>query len=95
MSVAIDSETGELMAGPEFASRGVVYMDHSEALFADAGALVEDILAPGNAAEPEADDATLPRTTDALQNEIRLALKKFFDKRTGHRPVILPVVLRV
>jgi len=95
VSVAIDSETGELMAGPEFASRGVVYMDHSEALFADAGALVEDILAPGNAAEPEADDATLPRTTDALQNEIRLALKKFFDKRTGHRPVILPVVLRV
>ncbi|MFM7321885.1 MAG: ribonuclease J [Armatimonadota bacterium] len=95
VTVAIDSETGELVGGPEFASRGVVYIDHSADLFADATALIEDILAPGDSPEPEADDATLPRSTEALQNEIRLALKKFFDKRTGHRPVILPIVLRV
>ena len=53
------------------------------------------ILEPENMAEPEAEDATLPREIDAIQSEIRLALKKLFEKRTGHRPLILPLVLRV
>ena len=95
VSVAVDSETGELVGGPEIVSRGVFHVDSATALLEEARALVESIVAPGDSAELEADDAALPRTTEALQNEIRLALRKFFEKRTGHRPVVLPVVLRV
>ena len=95
VSVAIDSETGELVGGPEFASRGVVYLDNATDLMADARDLVAGIVAPSDSDSPEADDSVLQRSSDALSNEIRLALRKFFEKRTGHRPVVLPVVMRV
>jgi len=95
VSVVIDTETGELVGGPEFASRGVVYLDNAGDLMADARDLVVGIVSPSDSADPEADDSVLQRSTEALQNEIRLALRKFFEKRTGHRPVVLPVVMRV
>jgi ribonuclease J len=85
--VAVDSETGEIVGGPELLSRGFVYMDHSEALMTEAAAIVRKLV--------EEDDNDGSREPEALAGDIRGALKKFFDKRTNRRPIILPLVLRV
>ena len=87
--VVLDSESGELIGGPEFLSRGCFYMDSADELLAEAAELIEKLLEDGD--RPEA----APREPEVLQGEIRNVLKKFFEKRTGRRPVILSAVLRV
>ena len=84
---ALNRETGELISGPEILSRGFVYMDHSEELIADATAQVRTMLQnlPGEG----------PRDFDAMGYEIRTVLKKFLEKRTNRRPMILPLVMEL
>jgi ribonuclease J len=84
---ALSAETGELVSGPDILSRGFVYMDQNAELIASATAHVKDLLTnlPG----------TGPRATDALQSDIRQSLKKFLEKRTNRRPLILPLVMEL
>jgi ribonuclease J len=84
---ALSAETGELISGPDILSRGFVYMDQNAELIAGATAHVKDMLTnlPG----------TGPRATDALQSDIRQSLKKFLEKRTNRRPLILPLVMEL
>lgn len=84
---ALNRETGEIISGPEILSRGFVYMDHSEELIADATAQVRTMLEnlPGEG----------PRDFDAVSYEIRTVLKKFLEKRTNRRPMILPLVMEL
>lgn len=83
----LNSDTGELVSGPEILSRGFVYMDHSEDLINDAQTQVRDMLAnlPGSG----------PRDIETIQYEIRTTLKKFLEKRTNRRPMILPLILEL
>uniref|UniRef100_UPI0037519FC2 ribonuclease J n=1 Tax=Armatimonas sp. TaxID=1872638 RepID=UPI0037519FC2 len=87
--VVLDSESGELIGGPEFLSRGCFYMDSADELLAEAATVVEKLL------EDEDSEEESPREPEALQGDIRMALKKFIEKRTGRRPVILTSVMRV
>ncbi|MBB6050866.1 ribonuclease J [Armatimonas rosea] len=87
--VVLDSESGELIGGPEFLSRGCFYMDSADELLAEAAEVVEKLL------EDEDKEEEAPRETEALQGDIRAVLKKFIEKRTGRRPVILVSVMRV
>ncbi|MES2463660.1 MAG: ribonuclease J [Armatimonadota bacterium] len=84
---ALSAETGELISGPDILSRGFVYMDQNAELIAGATAHVKEMLTnlPG----------TGPRATDALQSDIRQSLKKFLEKRTNRRPLILPLVMEL
>ena len=83
----LSNETGELVSGPEILSRGFVYMDHSEELIADATTQVRETLTnlPGEG----------PRDQDAVAYEIRTSLKKFLEKRTSRRPMILPLIFEI
>jgi ribonuclease J len=83
--VAMNRETGELVAGPDILSRGFVYMDHSEELMTEATDQVRDMLRnlPGEG----------PREPETIQSEIRSTVKKLFEKRTNRRPMILPLVM--
>ena len=87
--VGIDSETGEVLGGPEFLSRGFVYMDDAVELLDEATELVRGLFKGSSAAEEA------PPDVDALQLEIKMVLKKFFERRTGRRPVILSLVMPV
>jgi ribonuclease J len=78
-------ETGEVISGPEILSRGFVYLDHSEELINAATDHVRDLL---KVAPDEA-----PKDLDAMQAEIRSSLKKFLEKRTDRRPMVLPLVM--
>jgi ribonuclease J len=83
--VAMNRETGELVAGPDILSRGFVYMDHSEELMTEATDQVREMLRnlPGEG----------PREPETIQSEVRSTLKKLFEKRTNRRPMILPLVM--
>ena len=84
---ALNRETGELVSGPEILSRGFVYMDHSEELIAEATEQVRQTLTslPGGG----------HRDVEAMGYEIRTSLKKFLEKRTNRRPMILPMVMEL
>ncbi|MBC8101255.1 MAG: ribonuclease J [Cytophagales bacterium] len=84
---ALSAETGELISGPEILSRGFVYLDQNAELIAAATAYVKELLTslPGSG----------PRATDTLQSDIRQSLKKFLEKRTNRRPLILPLVMEL
>jgi ribonuclease J len=85
--VTIDSQTGELLAGPDLISRGFVHEDESRDLLEEAADRVEDALL---ALEDE-------QATDwgALKKATRRALGEFVWRSTNRRPMILPIIMEV
>jgi ribonuclease J len=92
-SIVISAETGLLIAGPEFATRGFVYVDQNIDLLQEASEMVRDLIT--NRAEGSAEGRSEGRSIEVLQGDIRGNLKRFFEKKTSRRPVILPVVMEV
>lgn len=88
--VAVDAETGEILGGPDFLSRGFVFMDDASDLLEEAAELVRTAFRATSAGETDA-----APDLDALQIELKQTLKKFFEKRTGRRPVILTLIMPV
>ena len=85
--VTIDRETGELHSPPEILTRGVQGFDSANGMAEDAQRVVAAALAGASRATLE--DETL------LKEHLRVELKRFIQKLTGSRPVILPVVVAV
>ncbi len=85
--VTIDSETGELLGDPEIVTRGVRGFTSTNGKVQDAQRIVAASIA-GASRETLADESL-------LKEHIRLELKRFIQRLTGARPVIMPVVLHV
>ena len=85
--VTIDRETGELQSPPEIVSRGVRGFDSTNGMMQDAQRVVAAALAGASRATIQ--DETL------LKEHLRVELKRFIQKLTGSRPVILPIVVSV
>ena len=81
--VAIDS-SGRLIRDPEIITRGLVHVDASKDLLDE---LRRQLV--GMFAESQPDEL---RDSDLLQEKMRMALKRFFRKAMGRRPLILPVI---
>jgi len=86
ITAAVDTQTGELVAGPDIISRGFVYERESEELIEEARQQVVQGLA-------EAVAQTTELTT--LKAAIKRSASKLLYERTGRRPVILPIILEV
>jgi ribonuclease J len=87
VSVTLDRETGELLSGPDFVSRGFLPLDTSEeGLFEEARERV--------AAALEGDERRRP-DVGYLVGKVRDTLNSFVYERTRRRPMILPVVTEV
>jgi ribonuclease J len=84
--LAIHQQSGEIVAGPDLVSRGVVGEDANPEVLERARSAVMDALAAIN---PES-------RTDPLEvkEEVRRALRRYF-KRLDRRPVILPFVMEM
>ena len=86
--VTIDSETGELEAEPEVVARGLLGSD------GNGSGLVKDmqrvVTSSVEAATPKE-----RRDSGLLKERVRLDLKRFIQKQTGAKPVILPVVIQL
>lgn len=85
--MAINTATGETVYGPEIMTRGLVFEDESADLLAEARASVvqalENVSAEARGEQLEAEE------------EMRRALRRFFNKRLKRRPVILPLIIEI
>lgn len=85
--VVLNSNNGEVTAGPDMVSRGFVHMDESEDLMDEAKEIVIHAI---NHLSPEGKSEA-----ETVQEEIRVVLRRFFKRKTDRRPMVLPVVMRV
>jgi ribonuclease J len=88
VAVTLDRETGELLSGPDFVSRGFMQLDsgNSDELFEEAKERVTAALAGDDRRQPD---------VGYLVGKIRDVLNSFVYERTRRRPMILPVVTEV
>ena len=86
--VAISRHTGTMAGAPELVARGfVVDAGEEESLFADAGRVIGECIASAGVEE---------RTDQGLMTEkLRIELRRFFKKRSGRRPLVLPVLMEI
>jgi ribonuclease J len=88
VSVTLDRETGELLSGPDFISRGFLQLDAGDAdgLFEEARERVTAALGGDDKRQPD---------VGYLVGRVRDTLNSFVYERTRRRPMILPVVTEV
>ena len=84
--VAINKQTGALEGVPDIITRGFV-MENSQALLADAARLLTDVV----------ERASLEERTDQglIKETLRVELRRFIRKRSGRRPLVLPVIMEI
>jgi ribonuclease J len=86
--VAINRQTGALAGEPEMVARGfVVGEGEAESLFKSAGQVIAECI-DASSVEERADQGL-------MSEKIRLELRRFFKKRSGRRPMVLPVLMEV
>jgi ribonuclease J len=86
VSLAVDRH-GAVVAGPEIASRGFVYVKENEALLEEMKKVVLAALAER---DPDA-----PSDRELIGATVRSAVRHFVNQRFRRRPVVLPIVLEV
>ncbi|HET9360973.1 MAG TPA: ribonuclease J [Vicinamibacterales bacterium] len=86
--VAISRHTGAMTGEPELVARGfVVNEGEEESLFSDAARTIGDCIESAGVEE---------RTDQGLMTEkLRVELRRFFKKRSGRRPLVLPVLMEI
>jgi ribonuclease J len=85
--VTIDEETGQLESPPQITARGLLGTDGGNGFLKEAQRIVAQAVEKAPAVERQ--------DTSLLKEHIRLELKRFIQKQTGAKPVILPVVVQV
>jgi len=85
--VTINAETGELQSPPEIITRGVRGLDSTNGSLKDAQRVVAAAIA-GASRQTLADESL-------LKEHVRVELKRFIQKLTGAKPVIMSVVVQV
>jgi len=83
----IDSASGQLVAGPDIVSRGFVYVRESEDMMETAKAIAREVFIKN--------EENYKRDWQALKNEIKEELSKFFYSKTKRSPMILPVIMDI
>ena len=86
--VTISRQSGELAGQPELVARGFVFGEgESESLFSDAAGVIAECIETSRIEE---------RTDQGLMTEkLRVELRRFFKKRSGRRPLVLPVLMEI
>jgi len=87
VALTVDKTTGSVVAGPEIASRGFVYMKESDELMDEVKQAVRAALAARQ--EPEVIDREL------IGAVVRSAVRRFINQRFDRKPVVIPLVLEV
>jgi ribonuclease J len=84
--LAINKQTGALEGVPEIITRGFV-MENSQELLADGVRMLTDVMERTGVEE---------RTDQGLIKEkLRVELRRFFKKRSGRRPFVVPVIMEI
>ncbi len=80
-------KSGALVAGPDIASRGVVYVKENEAFLEDLRAAVRAALAERPDDEPWDRDIVVAR--------VRTAVRQLVNQRMQRKPIVLPIILEL
>jgi ribonuclease J len=85
--VSIGKQSGVLEETPHIITRGFVVDGKSEALLREVPALIAEVV----------EGASLEERTDPglIKEKIRVELQRFLRKRSGRRPLVLPVVMEI
>jgi ribonuclease J len=86
VSLAVGRD-GTVLAGPEIASRGFVYVKENEPLLEE---LKKAVLAALAERDPD-----VPYDREITGATVRLAVRQFVNQRFRRRPVVLPIILEV
>ena len=84
--VAINKQTGLLEGIPEIITRGFV-MEQAPELLADGARLIAEVV----------EQASLAERTDqgVITEKLRVELRRYFRKKSGRRPFVLPVIMEI
>jgi ribonuclease J len=84
--VCINKQTGALEGAPDIITRGFV-MEDSQALLADGARVLIEVI----------EQASVEERTDQglIKEKLRVELRRFFRKRSGRRPFVLPVIMEI
>jgi ribonuclease J len=84
--VAINKQTGALEGVPEMVTRGFV-MEDSQGMLADGARLLAEVV----------EQASVEERTDQglIKEKLRIELRRFIRKRSGRRPLVLPVIMEI
>jgi ribonuclease J len=84
--VAINKQSGELEGVPDIITRGFVTAQ-GDALLAEGARLISEVVA----------QASVEERTDQgfITEKLRAELRRFFRKRAGRRPFVLPVIMEI
>jgi ribonuclease J len=85
--VAINKQTGGIEGEPDVVSRGLAHDAASADLLREGAKLVGDVI-QGASVEERTDQGL-------IKEKIRVELRRFFKKRSGRRPLIVPVIMEV
>jgi ribonuclease J len=85
--VAINRQTGSVDSLPEIIARGFVTDRESDDVLGEGARLIAMVIA-----ESSVEEKTDP---GLIREKIRLELRRFLRKRTGRRPMVLPVVMEI
>jgi ribonuclease J len=85
--VAINAQTGIIEGAPEVVARGFVSDEGTADVLAEGARVVANAI----------DDCSVEERGDPglMKERIRFELRRFLKKRTGRRPMVLPVVMEV
>jgi ribonuclease J len=85
--VSIGKQSGALEETPDIITRGFVVDGRTEALLRDVPPLIAEVV----------EGASLEERTDPglIKEKIRVELQRFLRKRSGRRPLVLPVVMEI
>jgi ribonuclease J len=85
--VAINKQTGAIEGDPDIVSRGLAQNGGSADMVREGVRLVADVI----------EGASIEERTDQglIKEKIRVELRRFYKKRSGRRPLIVPVIMEV
>ena len=84
--VAVNKQNGTIEGVPDIITRGFV-MENSQELLADGARVLAEVF----------EQASLEERTDQgiIKEKLRVELRRFFRKRSGRRPFVLPVIMEI
>jgi ribonuclease J len=85
--LAINKQTGAIEGVPDVITRGIVVAQGAESPIREASRLISELI----------ESASLEERTDygMMRDKISLELRRFFRKRVGQRPLVLPVIMEI
>ena len=86
--VALSSETGQLVSGPDIVSRGFIYVREAEDLMEELRILSAEVISTCLSSKRHPDWAT-------IKNVLKSRISDFLYQKTKRSPMILPIIIEV